>query len=134
MLDLDKFQTDTHTFNLVLPTGEISDIKVTVRSDSHPKVKEIQRKLFLESEQRRAIQKKRGKKDGDALTDDDFDYMEEAGLKRAMSRVEKIGGAKEDGKEIGDNQELIATVLKKYDWIVDQIGVAASDGSNFCRK
>ncbi|MGL5077743.1 MAG: hypothetical protein ACRDBG_18220 [Waterburya sp.] len=134
MLELDKFQTDTFTFNLVLPTGEISKAEITVRADSHPKVKEVSRNLILESEQRRATQKRRGKKPEDALTEEDLDYLEEAGLKRAVSRVASMKGVSEGGKEVGEDEQLIAKVLKTYPWIVEQIGEQSNDAGNFCRK
>lgn len=133
MIELDKFQTDTYTFKLVLPNGEITDADITVRSDSHPKVKDTARKLFLEGEQRRAVQKRRGKKSDDAITEEDLEYIEEVGLKRAVSRVESVKGLTELGKEVGSDEQLIAAVLKKYDWIADQVGAAAQDAANFCR-
>ena len=134
MLELDKFQIDTHTFKLVLPNGEITDAEITVRSDNHPKVKEVARKLFLESEQRRAQQKRRGKKPDDAMTEEDLEYLEEVGLKRAVSRVESVKGLTEAGKEVGKDEQLIAVVLKKYDFVAEQVGEQAQDAANFCRK
>lgn len=132
MLALDKFQIDTHAFSLVLPNGEIDDTaKITVRGDNHPKVKEVARKLLLESESRRAQQKRRGKKTDDAITEEDLEYMEAAGLKRTVSRVESMKGISEGGKEVGSDEALIAAVLLKYDWIVDQVGKESADAGNF---
>jgi hypothetical protein len=134
MFDLDKYQTDTHTFSLVLPTGEIrDDVKITVRGDNHPIVKEVSRNLFLESQQRAAMNKKRGRKDADPATEDDLDYLEEAGLKRAVSRVESMKGVSEGGKEVGNDKELIGAVLKKYDWILTQVMEESADAVNFCK-
>lgn len=133
MLDLNKSYTDTYTFNLVLPTGEIrEDVQITVRGDNHPKVKAVSRSLLLEGEQRRAVAKRRGKKDGDALTEEDLEYLEEAGLKRAVSKVESMKGLAEDGKEIGNDEQAIAAVLKKYDWLLEQVMENAADAVNFC--
>lgn len=133
MLDLNKIQSDTHTFSLVLPTGEIrDDVKITVRGDNHPKVKEVSRKLLLEGEQRRAVAKRRGKKDGDAITEEDLEYLEAAGLARAVSRVEAMKGLAEDGKEVGSDEQAIAAVLKKYDWLLEQVLEEAADAVNFC--
>lgn len=134
MIELDKYHTHTFTFDLVLPTGEITDAKITVRSDDHPEVKEVARKLLLEGEQRRAVQARRGKKNTDPLTEEDLEYIEEAGLKRAVSRVESMSGMSEGGKEVGSDKQLIAAVLKKYNWITEQIGEQAADAANFCRK
>lgn len=133
MLDLTKIQSDTYTFSLVLPTGEIrDDVKITVRGDNHPKVKEVSRKLLLEGEQRRAVSKRRGKKDGDAITEEDLEYLEAAGLARAVSRVESMKGLAEDGKEVGSDEQAVATVLKKYDWLLEQVVQEAADAVNFC--
>ena len=134
MFELDKYQTDTHTFSLVLPTGEIrEDVKITVRGDNHPIVKEVSRNLFLESQQRAAMNKKRGRKDSDPATEDDLDYLEEAGLKRVVSRVESMKGVTEGGKEVGGDKELIGEVLKKYDWILSQVMEESADAVNFCK-
>lgn len=133
MLELDKIQTDTYEFSLVLPDGEIChDAKITVRGDNHPKVKELARKLILQNEARQQAQKRRGRKPDDGLTEEDLEYLEEIGLKRMVNRVEQIKGLSEGGKEIGTDQELIATVLKKYDWLAEQIGEESKDLVNFC--
>lgn len=134
MLELDKFQTDTFSFKLVLPNGETSDAEITVRADNHPKVKEVGRKLFLEGEQRRQVQKRRGRKPDDAMTEEDLEYLEEVGLKRAVSLVESVKGIAVAGKEIGSDSQLIAKMLQDQEWIADQIGVQSKDASNFCRK
>lgn len=134
MLDLSKIQTDTYTFNLVLPDGSVrDDVKITVRSDNHPKVKDIGRKLLLESEHRRAVAKRRGKKENDPLTEEELEYLEETGLKRAVSRVESIKGlALEDGKEIGADEALIGSALKRYNWLLNLVMEEAGDAANFC--
>lgn len=133
MLELDKFQTDTRTFSLVLPDGTIrEDVKITVRGDNHPKVKDTARKLLLEAEQRRAVAKRRGKKDTDALTEEDLEQLEGAGLKRAVSRVEAMKGLSEQGKEVGSDEQLIAVVLQKYDWLLNQMMEEATDTVGFC--
>lgn len=134
MLDLSKIQTDTYTFSLVLPDGTVrDDVKITVRSDNHPKVKEVARKLLLESEHRRAVAIRRGKKDKDPLTEEELEYLEETGLKRAVSRVESMKGlANEDGKEIGSDEALIGATLKKYNWLLSLVMEEAGDAVNFC--
>lgn len=133
MLDLNKIQTDTYTFSLVLPDGTVhDDVKITVRGDNHPKVKEVARKLLLEGEHRRSVAKRRGKKDNDPLTEDELEYLEEAGLKRAVSRVESMKGLMEDGKEIGSDGELIGAALKKYGWLLTLVMEEAGDAVNFC--
>ncbi len=134
MLELDKISTDTYEFSPVLPTGEIvTKAKITVRSDSHPKVKEVSRTLLLQGEQRRAAAKRRGKKTNeDALTEDDLEYLESAGITRAVSRVASMIGISEGGKEVGSDEQLIATVLKKYDWLLTQVMENAADAVNFC--
>lgn len=133
MLDLSKIQTDTYTFSLVLPDGTVrDDVKITVRGDNHPKVKEVARKLLLESEHRRAVAKRRGKKDNDPLTEEELEYLEETGLKRAVSRVESMKGlANEDGKEIGSDEALIGSTLKKYNWLLSLVMEEAGDAVNF---
>lgn len=134
MLDLSKIQTDTYTFSLVLPDGTVrDDVKITVRGDNHPKVKEVARKLLLEGEHRRAVAKRRGKKDNDPLTEDELEYLEETGLKRAVSRVESIKGlALEDAKEIGSDEALIGAALKRYNWLLNLVMEEAGDAVNFC--
>lgn len=134
MLDLDKFQTDTHTFKLVLPNGELSDVEITVRADSHPKVKDVDRKLLLEGEQRRMVRKRRGRQVDDAMTEEDLEYLEEAMLKREVSRVESVKGMSIGGKEIGTDVQLIGEMLDKHEWIKQQIGEQSKDASNFCSK
>ncbi len=134
MLELDKISTDTYKFNPVLPTGEIvTNAEITVRADSHPKVKEVSRRLLLEGEQRRAAAKRRGKKQDDFLTEDDLEYLEQAGAIRAVSRVESMKGISEGGKEIGSDEQLIAVALKKYDWLTEQVMEESADTANFCK-
>ena len=83
-------------------------------------------------EQRRAVAKRRGKKDGDALTEEDLEYLEAAGLARAVSKVESMKGLAEDGKEIGNDEQAIAAVLKKYDWLLEQVLQESASAVNFC--
>ena len=134
MLELDKISTDTYKFNPILPTGEIvTTAEITVRADNHPKVKEVARRLLLEGEQRRAAAKRRGKKQDDSLTEDDLEYLENAGLLRATSRVESMKGISEGGKEVGSDEQLIGTALKKYDWLLTQVMEESADSVNFCK-
>jgi hypothetical protein len=134
MLNLDKFQADTYTFNLVLPDGTVDETaKITVRGDSHPEVKALNRKLLLESESRRATKaRKAGKKDIDHITEDDLEYLEEVGQKRVLNKVESMKGIAIDGKEVGTDKTLIAAVLKQYEWIAQQVMEEAADVANFC--
>lgn len=134
MLNLDKFQADTYTFNLVLPSGEVSDTAmITVRGNNHPEVKALSRKLLLESESRRATKaRKAGKKDIEHISEDDLDYLEEAGQKRILSHVDCMKGIAVEGKEVGNDKAAIAAVLKQYDWIAQQVMEEAADVANFC--
>lgn len=134
MLELDKISTDTYKFNPVLPNGEVvTTAEITVRADNHPKVKEVSRRLLLEGEQRRAAAKRRGKKQDDFLTEEDLEYLEQAGAVRAVSRVESMKGISEGGKEIGSDEQLIAIALKKYDWLAEQVMEESADTANFCK-
>jgi hypothetical protein len=134
MIKLDEVFKFTHTFNPVLADGEIcKEIEITVRSKDHPVVKQVSRELSLEVQQREATKKKRGGDSAGQLTEEDLDYYEQMGLRRAVSRVESIKGASEGGKEVGGDKELIALVLNKYSDFLDQVMKEADLAANFCK-
>jgi hypothetical protein len=132
MLELDKYQKDTFTFELKLPVPSKEKVMVTVRSDSHPTVVEVSKNLQLEGQQHEASSRKRGKKPDDPMTEEEYEYYRNAGVRRIVSYVEKIENLSLDGKEIKDDPALIAKALSKYDWITEQVMEEAKSIVNFC--
>lgn len=135
MFALDEFKKDTRSFPLVTPDGTVhKEVTITVRGVDHDAVKQINRDLSLEVGQYVATKKKRGWKEGDPMDDDDFDFYQNIGLKRATAYVEEIKGMSWGGKEIGSDTKLIAEALSKNSFLVDLVTEEAVDTAGFCSK
>ena len=134
MFDPSKIQSDSHPFNPVTPLGDtLKDVTLTIRSSSHPKVKEVSRQLQLEEDNREKMLAKRGRKPTDPITEEDLQWQEDLLHRRIALRVENIAGMELDGKPVGSDEKLIAEVVSKYEWIAVQVLKESTEPTNFFR-
>lgn len=133
MFALDEFKKDTRSFPLITPDGTThKDVIITVRGEDHEVVKKVNREISLEVSQYIATKRKRGIKDTDPDTEDDYEFYEAVGLKRAISYVESIKGMTWHGAEVGSDTKLIAEVLSKNAFLVKLVKEAVEDTVGFC--
>jgi hypothetical protein len=109
-----------HEFNLRLPTGAETDIKLTVIGDLSKPVK---------AQQRQEIAKRKGKE-----IDLSLEEAEDTAVESASIRLIGWSGLTEGGKEVKYSKEKAGELLRDNAWIREQIMEEAADVTNFQPK
>lgn len=115
-----------YTFALELPTGEVTDAKITIRGDNSKKVKEHGRRVYKEMEQQRVIAKRKGKEQDLSLED-----LTEMSIDAAVVRIIKIEGIEEDGVTVESTPDNIRRLCTQYDFLRSQVLEQAANTFNF---
>jgi hypothetical protein len=118
-----------HEFNLRLPTGAETDIKLTVIGDLSKPVKAYSRRKFQEYQQRQEIAKRKGKE-----IDLSLEEAEDTAVESASIRLVNWSGLTEGGKEVKYSKEKAGELLRDNAWIREQIMEEAADVTNFQPK
>ena len=118
-----------YSFNLRLPTGAATDIKLTVIGDLSKPVKAYSRRKFQEYQQRQEIAKRKGKDIELSL-----DEAEDTAVESAMIRLIGWSGITEANKEVKYSKEKASELLRDNAWIREQIMEEAADVTNFQPK
>ncbi len=119
-----------YTFNLELPTGEVSDATLTVIGDLSKEVRDYSKRKYQEYQNKINIAKKRGKE----VEDITLEEAEEMAVESALVRLTDWSGFTEGGKKVEFSKEKAKEILKEHSWIRDQIMLKSSDVVNFRPK
>lgn len=134
MLDLSKTMSDTYTFNLVMPDGtKRDDVSITVRSDSDPAVKAVNKQVRQQYSIWNARNKRSGRKEED-IEVESSDFFEELVMKKTIARIASASGFSVDKKELSPTDPEFKEMLTKHTWIAEQIEETAKDLVNFCAR
>lgn len=115
--DLAEICETGHEFQLIAPgTRELTDLKVTVRGGDSKTVKQWTRGQFMKRQQKAALVRRGAKQEEISLEE-----AEEFAAQSAAQRVISIKNFEENGKPLESTPENILHIMRKYDWIRDQV-------------
>ena len=131
MFDLDKNDQSViaeagYEFNLKLPSGASTDCFITVRGNYSPVVRQYQKKKYNEYQMKVQAAKRKGKE-----YELDLDEAEELSVEAAVIRVLAWRGLAEGGKEVPFTKENCERILKKHEFIREQVRGEAEQVENF---
>lgn len=129
--DYSKAASEGYTFNLTLPDGQESDVKLTVIGDLSPEVQNYSKKKYKELNLK--IKQAEGK---NKKYDPSLEELEDDAIAGAVVRLIGWEGFTE-GKEdtpVKFSKEKAEEVLRQHPWIREQIYREASEVSNFTPK
>lgn len=132
-MDLDLLSNDrlseTRDFHPVLPTGEIGDFYLTIRSTKHPDVSPLMRKLKRKLLNDKARVERQGRV---WVEDEDNARLDDIELAHLL--ITGFGGAKRHGKELDVTAENISWIIENLDWARDQAITEAYREADFFTK
>lgn len=118
------------TFNLELPTGEVSDASLTVIGEMSKDVRDYSKRKYQEYQNKVAIAKKRGRE----MEDITLEEAEEMAVETALVRLVGWEGFTENGKKVEFSKDKAREILKEHSWIREQIMLKSADVVNFRPK
>jgi len=116
-------------FEAVLPSGEKTGIKIKVRGENSPVVKNHSRRIYQEMKMREQQAKRRGKE-----YELDLDEAEEMSAEAAAVRVISWSGIEEDGKEVKYSKEEAKRIFMEHSWLKEQVLENSNNIFNFSKS
>ena len=117
-----------YEFEVKLPNGQLTNAFITVRGSQSPVVRQYQKKKYNEYQMKVQAEKRKGREYELSLDD-----AEELSVEAAVVRVISFRGFSEGGKEVVFNAENTARILKKHEWLREQVTEEANQIYNFCK-
>ncbi len=121
-----------YEFNLKLPTGETTDVFITVRGEQSKTVKQYARRKFNEYTSKVQQLKRKGK-DADELMYD-LDQAEESNVESGVIRTISWRGLQKGGVDLVFTPETATAVYKEHPWILEQVLEESKSVFNFRPK
>jgi hypothetical protein len=113
-------------FEITTPAGEKTGIKIKVRGDQSPAVRNHGRRVYQEIKMKEQQAKRRNKE-----YELDLDEAEEMSAEAAAVRTISWSGVVEDGKEVKFSKEEAKRIYMAYEWIRSQVIEQSSNVFNF---
>lgn len=117
-----------HEFEVTTPAGDKTGIKITVRGDQSPVVKNHGRKVYQEMKLKEQQAKRRGKE-----YELDLDDADQMSAEAAAIRIIGWTGLVEDGKEVKFSKEQAVRICAEYSFVKEQILEQSSNVYNFSK-
>lgn len=114
-------------FELKLPDGNPTDIKITVRGTNSRIVRDHGRKTFHELEARKNAMIKRNKKPEDMTLEE----AEDLAIASAVVRVKSWKNIQEDGKDVEFTKENAERIMRTYPFIREAVVEESDNIHNF---
>lgn len=115
-----------YEFEVTTPAGDKTGIKIAVRGDQSPVVKNHGRKVYQEMKLKEQQAKRRGKE-----YELDLDEADEMSAEAAAVRIIGWTGLIEDGKEIKFSKEEAVRICAEYSFVKEQVLEQSSNVFNF---
>jgi hypothetical protein len=126
-----KLAENGYTFKMVTPDGNVQEAKLTVRGAHSTKVRDFQRSVQNQWQQRDAAAKRRGKEKADELSPEEYDDL---GVRSACARLIGWEGFTEDGKEVLYSESEAVRLMTDYPFLREQVVKESEDSVNFRSK
>ena len=117
-----------YEFEVTTPAGDKTGIKITVRGDQSPVVKNHGRKVYQEMKLKEQQAKRRGKE-----YELDLDEADQMSAEAAAIRVIGWTGLVEDGKEVKFSKDEAVRICTEYSFVKEQILEQSSNVYNFSK-
>ena len=117
-----------HEFEVTTPTGDKTGIKITVRGDQSPVVKNHGRKVYQEMKLKEQQAKRRGKE-----YELDLDEADQMSAEAAAIRIIGWTGLVEDGKEIKFSKDEAVRICAEYSFVKEQVLEQSSNVYSFSK-
>lgn len=115
-----------YEFEVVTPAGEKTGIKIKVRGEQSPTVRNHGRKVYQEMKMKEQQAKRKGRE-----YELDLDEAEEMSVEAAVVRTISWDGVVEDGKAVKFSKEEAKRVFTEYEWIRTQVLEQSNNIFNF---
>ena len=115
-----------YEFEVTTPAGDKTGIKITVRGDQSPVVKNHGRKVYQEMKLKEQQAKRRGKE-----YELDLDEADQMSAEAAAIRVIGWTGLVEDGKEVKFSKDEAVRICTEYSFVKEQVLEQSSNVFNF---
>lgn len=115
-----------YTFEVTTPAGDKTGIKISVRGEHSPAVRNHGRKVYQEMKMKEQQAKRKGRE-----YELDLDEAEEMSVDAAVIRTIGWGGIVEDGKEVKFSKDEAKRVYAEYSWIREQVLEQSNNIFNF---
>lgn len=116
-----------YEFDVVMPDGTVTDIKIKVRGINSPVVKTYSRKIINEMKIKEQAAKRRGR-DVEEMS---IEEMEEQYSKAAAVRIIDWSNLADEGKEVKFSKEEAEVLMLKYPFIREQVMEESDNILNF---
>lgn len=117
------------TFEALAPSGEKTGIKITVRGEHSPTVRNYGRRVYQEMKHKEQQAKRRGKE-----YEIDLDEAEEMSVEAAAVRVIDWSGVQEDGKQVKFSKEDAKRIFMEHGWLKEQVIEQSNSVFNFSKS
>lgn len=117
-----------HEFEVTTPAGDKTGIKITVRGDQSPVVKNHGRKVYQEMKLKEQQAKRRGKE-----YELDLDEADQMSAEAAAIRIMGWTGLVEDGKEIKFSKDEAVRICAEYSFVKEQVLEQSSNVYSFSK-
>lgn len=116
-----------HEFEVVMPDGTITPIKIKVRGSNSPKVKEFYRSAFSQMQVKEQAAKRRGKEVEPMSIAESEDFA----IRSSVLRVISWSGIIEDGKEIAFSPDECVRIMTEYPFLREAVTKESEETQNF---
>jgi hypothetical protein len=116
-----------HEFDVVMPDGTLTDIKIKVRGSLSPIVKDFYRNAFSQMQVKASAAKKRGKEPEEMSLQESEDFA----IRSSAIRVMGWSGIAEDGKDIPYSQEECLRLMTAYPFLREAVTAESEQLLNF---
>ena len=115
-----------YEFEVVTPAGEKTGIKIKVRGEQSPTVRNHGRKVYQEMKMKEQQAKRKGRE-----YELDLDEAEEMSVEAAVVRTISWEGVVEDGKAVKFSKDEAKRIYTEHEWIRSQVLEQSNNIFNF---
>jgi hypothetical protein len=116
-----------YEFDVVMPDGTITDIKIKVRGALSKVVKDFYRNTFSQMQVKEQAAKKRGKEPEPMSLQESEDFA----IQSSALRVISWSGIAEDGKEVPYSKDECLRIMKDYPFLREAVTQESEQVLNF---